>query len=728
MKIIIIRSLVLLMLTSVLVGCHASLLMNNGEIPRPQGNKILKDTVEEFNKEQAPTNVNATASFYTEKIGVRWKAVKGADYYTLEKTSHVTPQVPDDAIWKDLDIAVSDTSYEDKKVQPSVYYSYRVTPHTFLGEIGATSASSTGTILTSPVKITASKGSNPEYIFLTWEQTPNAEEYMIFKSESSTVLGIDSEYIATVEVNPNSFENIFAYPIIKGKEEGKELYFAIKASNNNVDASVSLPRSGFTRVLGAPQKPVSIISKGEFTDSIVVQFFSPTEDASSPFDYVIKRSYPGVIEAEVFSTANGDTLVKNEDGYYVYEDTDVNANIEYTYSILASNDKGEKSEAMVDTGYVLSPVKSLVLKADAQDKKIGYKAVFELPVGFNNATYVYKVTTLLKDGSAGPSIDIPSAEIGSANLFYEVLANPEEDEEKKEIRSVSIVVSNGKYDSVLITSNKIKDLDYAITEIKATKNDRPKKEDVPNSYGVYPVRVNFITFSSKDQILIRKGSDGSVSSVTISGKFYLDTDTVPLVTYDYYIDNTDELGRTIGGVRGEILHANNGKSYGSITPALYKAIFESVSLKPWEKQDFVPTQYKNWWKSTSLAIMIGYGNASDLSTQMKALGNAEANDHSSRSGLCQYSASMKGMGGQIYFTYTNFGESENFYINGNYEMHVNASGNGTAGSNTSGFEIKGMYPGHCSLEKISVGSKNFKGAYVFTYNYDDGTEKFEVGV
>lgn len=730
------------MLASLLMGCHASLLMNNGEISRPQANKITKDTVEEFNKELAPTNVNATASFYTDKIRVRWKEVKGADYYTIEKTSHLEPTLPEDATWVDLGIGVTGTSYEDNKnLQPSTYYSYRITPHTYIGQAGAVSKSSTGTILSSPVKIDASKGTDLQHIYLTWDQTPNAEEYKIYKSTSSTILGTDSEYVTTVEVNENSLENVYAYEIIPGKEEGKDLYFALSATNNGVSAPLSIPRSGFTKVLGAPQKPLCEISKGEYTNLITIQFISPTEDATTPFDYVIKRSYPGSTEAEVFSTKFGDALVKNENGYYVFEDTDVYDNVEYSYSIMATDSKGNKSEAVVDTGYVLSPVKNLMLKASEQDSGIGYKATFDLPVGSDNPKYVYKVTATLKNGDIGDVKEIKSADIANSDLFYQVQEKLKEaSDELKEIRSISIVVSNGEYETTPVVSNSIKDLDFAITKIGATHNEKPLNSDTPNEKGVYPVYIEFETKSNNEQTLVRKGSDGSVTYFEVTKEnrdskrdyvyVYVDVETVPLVTYDYYIDNTDELGRTIGGERNSIQHT--GSSYGSITPELYKAIFESVSLKPWEKQDYVPKQYQSWWKSTSLAVMIGYGNASDLSTQMKALGDAQANDHSSRSGLCRYSASMEGMGGQIYFYYTNFGESENFYITGNYEMHVNASGNGSAGSNTNGFEILGMYPGRCSLANIKVVSKGFSGKYGFEYNYTDGsgfeTVKFEVGV
>ena len=207
----------------------------------------------------------------------------------------------------------------------------------------------------------------------------------------------------------------------------------------------------------------------------------------------------------------------------------------------------------------------------------------------------------------------------------------------------------------------------------------------------------------------------------MSGGAFTDETTSPLVIYDYYIDTSDELGRTLG----EIKHAAD--SYGAVTPDVYIDIFESVSLKPWDRQGYVPDEYKTYWKKSKIATLVGYGNASDLGTQMKALDDAEDSDHY-RSGKVTYSAAMEGVGGQIYFTYSKFGENANYYMTGNYEMHVNASGTGSASSNTNGFEVSGMYPGKVVLDKISVKSKNFAGTYVFTINYKDGSESYEVAV
>ena len=74
------------------------------------------------------------------------------------------------------------------------------------------------------------------------------------------------------------------------------------------------------------------------------------------------------------------------------------------------------------------------------------------------------------------------------------------------------------------------------------------------------------------------------------------------------------------------------------------------------------------------------------------------------------------------------GPTVNLYLDGSYEMHVNASGNGSASSSTGGLTICGMYPASISLENISVSNKAFKGSYVVTVHYNNCDEVYEVGV
>lgn len=724
------KKLILFLLTALLfISCNADILMTNGEISKPadrSGATAVEDDTVPFST-AAPTGVNATKSYYKDCISVRWNEVTGADYYTLEKCVKDTPASPSSSDrWTTIGETIITNSYQDRSaLEVEKYYSYRVTAHTLTGESGEVSAVSTGTILSSPESIEASKGTSEDAIIVSWTQMPYVDQYEIYKSTISSITGLRSELVATVNADDGNAVKNYSY-MIDSKEKGVELYFAIVGVGpTGSRADISFSRSGYTLVPGAPGKPDVKAEKGESLDSVNVHF-KVSGDASG-VTYVIRKSYKGSAEQVVFTSehASGEadplaSLTTDSEGYYIYQDNAVSPNVEYTYTVTARNDIGI-SAAGTATGYLLSPLKSLSLVPSSADSHFGYDITYTLPVGAGDndrtAEYTYTVTKTLKDGTSDTE-EYSETEFALFETFMSVEKNPTREGEKKEIRKIEISVSNGTTSTAAAVSNVIENIPEPVDSITASKFTKPLSGESANSRGVYPVHVTWTTASTSGQTVTRKGSDGSVKQIKANGSL-VDTDTSPLVVYDYYIDTSDELGRSIG----EIKHT--GDAYGAVTPEVMIAIFESAGLKPWERQSYVPETYRSYWKKSKISTLVNYGNASDLSTQMKALDSAEDTDHY-RNGKITYSASMEGVGGQIYFTYDNFGESDRFYIKGNYEMHVNASGTGTCKSTTDGFQILGMYSGKISLEKMSVTNKAFSGIYVLTINYRDGSSVYEV--
>ena len=698
--------------------------MTNGEVPEPDDKNSDNSSSKVVFTKEAPKGVNATKSYYKDHIAIRWNSVKGADYYTIEKSSHTTPSPTNSTTWNTIGETIEGNKYEDyAKLEKNTYYSYRVTAHTLQGETGATSAFSTGTILASPLNLDATKGTSETAIIITWDDMPNVESYKIYKATTSSVTGLEGEHVGTVNDNQESSSNLFSYTV-SDTEKGSELYFAIKGIGaTGEEATISGSRYGFTFVPGAPSTPEVIASKGTDKEAVTLQF--KTNGDQEGVDFIIKRSNPGSAETELFNSTVYDKvedLVKDEAGYYVYTDTNVRENVEYTYSVIVKNDIG-MSRAGIATGYLLSPVQSLKLEPVKEANKLGYNIAITLPVGSADGNgYKYLITKRLKNGESSEEVVSEDA-IKTYNTFLQVSDTPTKEGELKEIKSVSIIVENKDgLRSDKVDSNSIAMLPESIKSIKATTFDKPLASDVPNDKGVYPVHVTWETDATIDQTIIRSGSDGSLTTFKAGRSSFDDTTTSPLVKYDYYIDTSDELGRTFGSIQ----HAKD--AYAAVTHNVYIEMFESLSLKPWEKQTYVPASYRSYWKKSRIATLVGYGNASDLSTQMKALDSASDKDHFRSDSKITYSAAMEGVGGQIYFTYTNFGEDENYYVTGNYEMHVNSSGTGSAKSNTNGFNVMGMYPGHISLDKIRVESKAFRGIYVFTVNYKDGATGDEVAV
>ena len=707
------------------VSCNASILMNNGEIEKTEKVENNEEKESSFSK-KGPEHISATKAYYKDRIVIRWSSVEGADFYTLERASSDRIDVDQTLlVWKEMDETVEGTYFVDgENLEKDEFYFYRVQAHTYEGKHSDVSQVALGSILSSPSVISASKGKSSTNIEIEWEQVPFVETYKIYKSLLPNVSGLESEYVATIDASLDTKELVYSYEIDSEKEKGKELYFAIVAIGaTNEMADISLPRSGYTLVPGAPGTPEVVgITKGDDKDAITISFRKDSDDG---VNWIIKRYSLGSSETIVYSGEYGDKLEDpDENGVLHFVDKNVKSGVEYTYSLTAYNSLGP-SAAVTQVGYLLSPVSNIsLLPLVKENGDRGYLLTFKESIGSGDEEreekFKYTITRYNKEGVQVDSSVYNEGSISS--LFFPVAKTVTPESEKNELYYVTITVSLGELSLDASSSERIPMMKAPVKSISATKNEKRKDGEVPNSNGVYPVTVTWASDVDEERTIKRVGSDGSEKEFVVSSGFsLLDTSTLPLVTYDYYIDTSDVFGRSLG----EIKHT--GPSYASIDETLLLRIMESVSLKPFDNQKYVPDGYKAYWKNSKIATLVSYGNASDLSTQMKALDKADDKDHF-RGGTITYNAKMEGAGGAIYFTYSSFGENENLWLDGSYEMHVNASGTGSASSSTDGLDLKGMYEAHISLEKISVSKKAFVGSYVVKVTYSDGEESYEVGV
>lgn len=731
--------LVSLFISILFISCHSDLLLNNGEVLTPSSATTSDDSYVSnsvsFNTE-APNNVTASPSFFTDKIIIRWNDVSGADYYTLERAEHLSDSVPENVIWTPIQESIFSNVYTDKSnLKTSVYYSYRVTAHTLDGMYGDYSEVATGTLLASPDVFEASKGTYSQEISLNWQQMPNVYTYNIYKSNYDNTTGSENELIAQVNSNSTTGTNRYSY-VVTDEEKGRQLYFVIKSvGETNVLAQATNPRLGYTKVIGAPLKPEIVsVTKGTTTSKIEIEV-DVSNCATEDVSFIVSKSINNGKESVIYNSENASNLAsleKLENGNYLITDQYVLENIEYKYSIILFNSIG-KSEASVVSGYVLSPVQSLSLVPFKTNTDMGYELKGIWPVGFNDVerknsgiTYYYDIIQYLKNGEI-VDIGLVDEEEFFSNPDYSVFKvdkDPREDEisyiaialvSKKALSDRELSRTNG-----FITTNILSKLVSPVKELKIVSNCEPLPEDSPNQYGIYPLHIYFDIDSSqgldsKEYNLVKIGTDGTVRKITLSPSLYERvgntvkytdlTITNPLVRYTYYIDTSDELGRTLG----EELKVRTD-CYPTITLSVYADIFGSLSLKPWDLPQYVPAEYKTYWKNCRIATLVGYGNASDLSTQTKALESATDYDHY-RGGSVYYNAKLNGVRGSIDFAYDNFGESEYFYTTGNYHMDVSASGDGTCTTSSNGFDIKGNFPGHIGLEDIQVKSKGFSGNY-----------------
>lgn len=653
-------------------------------------------------------------------IMISWDPVRDADYYTVERTEHkVEDVIPKDAEWIEVGSFCESNSFVDdgdgSVLDPTLFYSYRVTPHTIVGDVGKPSDIITGNVLGSPVEVSVTKGSDENNIELSWGAMPHVERYSVYKGSS-----IDP--IATV----NSTSYIYAVP---DTEKGADISFSVASVG---ESGVSSPQSseyiGYTKIPGAPTINSVEVEKAENAKTLRVKFDLMGAEGTEKFQIV--KSFVGGSESVVFDSSWGGSVPKdNVTGIYTFSDSNVSPNIEYTYYVSAENDKG-KSEAKSGSGYLLSPPQKVQLVPVNEEIRKGYTVTIEEPIGSDINSYTYVVEQYDKHGNPmeGKSVELQYSDFNTDNksLFTQVFFENVDQNQWNEVQYASVRTKlNGKT-SDAAKSNVISNLE-ALKDITVSNNKMPSSSESDNSDGVYPTVLTWGNDGRGIRVTKRTGSDGSTKPLNIdcvNGTFSDNDGTKPLVKYTYTYKTIDSFGRSFG----EELTTKEG--YGAVNFQVYSKLYESLTLKPWDVQIYVPDTYKSYWKNQSeIAKKVGYGNAGDLSTQTKALTDdgefIYESDHY-HNGQVGYMAKIQGIGGHIEFTYANFGENSNWIGNGSYSMDVDASGNGSCSSG--GFTITGMYPGSISLGGISVASKNFKGIYQITQNYAIGSKTEKVAV
>lgn len=676
-------------------------------------------------------NLKGSQSSSTDQIVLSWNAVAGADYYVVQR-AEVT-KVGDtvlDTAWQDLTVKSLTNSYVDKfNLDKTKFYAYRVKAAAFTEIVGEWSDITYSYLLTQPSVFTASNGEET-YVRLNWSKVEGATGYLIkytYEEKDNYLEGWNTFSSSSSTYFPSNATSVLFKPL-DGK--GGLVRFVIYAIGQaKVISAPSIIVSGSIRVPGAPDKVTNVvIGQGESLDRITISWDAPVTECS----WKIIRSSEGTTPIEVTET-NKPT---KEDKRYSFVDKDVKAGISYTYQIMGvgtvTNSEGETSVVtgapVSKTGYLLSPP-TVVKEVNFNNSNTGFTFTFSPAVGATTHPdweyNIYAKKAFTDSYSLYKTIPVETSDITIDTNFL-----------SDGYQYFDIKTSNGTIESELYKKITSQDSIFvpvpSFENYKATEN--VYQSGMSDINGFYPISIsmdknpmlnnNFeltITDSATKEV-VRTYTDFTFDSDDT--KLYVNniiTSTKIGVKYNFRLVYTDILGRKSPNL--------TTSGYSAITDKLFKEVWESVSFKPWQKQDYVPEARKAYWTRTSDGIWsyVKWGYSSSLTDQMNALtgGNVITDtDNSTRSGKVTYKAVQEGMGGAIYFTYTNFGDGEYMYTSGNYEMHVNASGNGSPTLNN-GFDVYGYYPGKITFENITVQSKDFAGQYTVK---QDGREASKVGV
>lgn len=633
-------------------------------------------------------NVIGSEGLYTDKVRISWDKMKGADIYIVERynlKSRIKPdrntlmninvgsEYKDD--WTNIGETIDTAFIDDANLDKTTYYAYRVTAKSLSSKkTSKVSNPVLAAFLTPPNDMEVSKGQFEDKIEVTFTETPGANAYELYVSTDGTFQS-NSQPVATI-ANYSSRE-MAKYEYKLKKEDpnlGKQLYFALKSvssGNNPEKTDFSESKTGFTYTPGAPQQPDVTSNKGEDTKTIRISF-KESQNSDGETSYVILRSISGGAETEV---AKGDEILFDEgSGDYYYEDTNVESNFMYTYSVYGTNSYGP-GQAMSINAYLFSPVQSVTLTPNKSNENFGYSLNIVPPLGYSDEiTWEYEITNTYNDSTTDSTTVTHNGELP----FYHM---EKTEQTTGEIRTVSVKVIRKNTD---IKTREVKAEVKGVPEVPVSftgsKNvydssvgankecpgdscDGYKygdKKQYCTCIGVYPIILRWAASKDAENYRIEKYSSNDFTPSSLINEIIVNDDVryndkrISIgKKYSYRLYAEDALGRSKG-------HMEVKDSYGAITARQFASEFERHIAKPWEFQDEHPDYRNGGSKGRIWSLIRQQGTGS--------LGSGDATDDFLH-GKVSYNASLSGVSGSLKFRYTEgFGEKEYIHIPTRYEM------------------------------------------------------------
>lgn len=767
---------ILISLILLFVSCNADILTS--DIDRIDTETDSNNTMTVFTGD-APKNVWASQSYYTDRIVISFDGVNGADYYNIHRA--VVPRSEtnidfDSLTWERIPYQIPSESgsirytYTDYNIdsdkKDSYMYCYSITAGSYFVDSrgGIDSEYSDvveGWTLAPPVSLSATQGDDDEFIELRWSQVGMVSGYDLYYSLDSNAA--EETWIKANRTRiPGTLNSEISYrfdPVKDFNDKtllGKDIYFRVVSySRADAPSERSGMRVGYTFMEGAPTKPANVtVSNGDYPSKIAISWDKPMKEDQVEGGYIweVSRSTATTDSVQILTFATSDVDSNKlpngmtyADGRYTYIDSskDLDPNEEYIYSIRAKcyieNPEDPSTTILVPgqaaekTGYLLAPSQSITEK------------ITNYPTSSFNGSFEFTIAEAPKGYEDGKDFDYV---IYGRNNVDDVVSSWRELTTKKVTGSPCHLTIS--YDP----ENPVNEFSYAIRNNKLQEENESKRYDeiygnaivtelapapsidnlnmlnntyrsdlVANSNGVYPVIVNCSTsdvYSSYKIEVVETDSPNNNSTVA-GTKFLASGEDIALDA---------NLSPATAGVKwsyriagkdafGRYSEYSSYKlGYGALTGHAYVKFFEAYGLKPWEflSHDDFPQNLKNKWSSSQI-----YAKVSAEATK------ADITEYSNyHNGSIHYTvnANLATFQGDIRFTYSNFGEHPDFKIvTGMYQMSVGLSGTGSISANEP-FVIEGMYPGTIiiSSQYMEVSSKKFKGNYSVTQNNGTSTE------
>ena len=372
-----------------------------------------------------PKDITINTGKSTKTLELKWDRIEGAENYEIKRSKD---NIDFSSIAK-----TPYMHYVDRDIELGETYYYQITS---LDKDGIPSANNSisikGSLFGTDLKLGTAAGAYDDKIVLTWKEYEYATKYLLYRSESSGIMGKLIKTVNQSEAMEYSDMDV---------ETGKLYYYTIMYQNDRAVNQSDTIRS-YLKTEGTPGKPTGFtVSQGVYPNDIELNW-TAVEGASS---YEIARSISKTGPWDIITTTAKDNVittykdrVPNDSYTYFYTVTGLNpapgtvSDIKEGWAnraplnILASDSFGEKVVITWDS--VTNARSYTVSSSDARDGV--YKPVGSPSIGNNSGRIsfdhiiniegefkelFYKVQVTTASGSSSPSEPVAGAikKIGS---------------------------------------------------------------------------------------------------------------------------------------------------------------------------------------------------------------------------------------------------------------------------------------------------------------------------
>jgi fibronectin type 3 domain-containing protein len=270
-----------------------------------------------------PTTVAATDGTFADKVRVTWRAATGATAYEVWRGASAT--MAEAAMIG----AAPTTTYDDTTAIPGTVYYYWLKGKNAAGTSNF-SDFNTGyravANLTAPTGVTATDGTYPDMVRVTWSATTEASAYEVWR-------GISSSSSQTIKIGEPATTNYNDTNITPGTT----YYYWVKAKNAVRTSAFSVANPGYCSA-SIPACPTNVAATdGTYADKVRVTWIATAQATS----FEVWRSSA--------SSSSSATKIGNPTTT-TYDDTSATPGTTYTYWVKAMNARGTSGFSSADTG------------------------------------------------------------------------------------------------------------------------------------------------------------------------------------------------------------------------------------------------------------------------------------------------------------------------------------------------------------------------------------------